>query len=92
LHSTTTEASGSNTYKTFNISLDADGCENKDLQTYYLNATLDGLLTSWAQTGLPGFYTGTYTPASNVPGNYTIRAAGPSSFKLLSKDTGCMFT
>jgi hypothetical protein len=83
---------GSNTWTYFNISKDEYDRDVYEEVTNYHNATLEGFLASWAHTALPGFKKGTWSSASNVPGNYTIKSSGPSSFKLLSKDTGCMFT
>jgi hypothetical protein len=83
---------GSNTWRYFNITKDENDYDVYNQVTSYHNTTLEGFLASWAHTALPGFKKGTWSSASNVPGNYTIKASGPSSFKLLSKDTGCMFT
>jgi hypothetical protein len=60
--------------------------------TLYQNDSLSGFLASWAYIGLPGLSTGPFGPTTNVPGNYTASPAGPSSFNLVGKDTGCTFT
>jgi hypothetical protein len=83
---------GSNTWRYYNITKDENERDVCNEVTNYHNATLEGFLASWAHEALPGFLKGMWSSASNVPGNYTIKASGPSSFKLLSKDTGCFFT
>jgi hypothetical protein len=71
LHNTSSDPSyaarGSNTYHTFNMTWD-DNYNQTVYQelTYYLNATLDGFLASWAHQGLPNFYTGPYSSASTT--------------------------
>lgn len=74
------DASGSNSYRTY------------DLVDRYRNDTLSGFLASWVYVGLPWLATGPFGPTTSTPGNYTASPAGPSSFNLLSKDTGCTFT
>lgn len=58
----------------------------------YRNDTLSGFLASWVYVGLPWLATGPFGPSTSTPGNYNASPAGPSSFNLLSKDTGCTFT
>jgi hypothetical protein len=76
-------AEGDNSYVTY---------RNMTSVTLYRDDTLDDFLASWINNGLPALSTGPFGPTTDVPGNYSASAAGPSSFKLLSKDTGCTFT